>query len=157
MINEAIINIKEGFLVLDRLKIETSDSCKTNERQQQKFIEKTKIYIAQYDQEEKLENTALQIMQMVCNQKRQNPKLGNITLERHFIHTFEPYRTCKKQYPVPSSIWHDTKELLGYLAIKQIIRKSQATFYAPAFIIKKKKGSLRLVIDYRDLNKKQYQ
>lgn len=59
----------------------------------------------------------------------------------------------KKRYTIPLSIRYEAKNFLKDLEDKQIIRKCFANFVSPAFFIRKNNKELRLVVDYRDLNK----
>ena len=58
----------------------------------------------------------------------------------------------RKQYTVPIKIRKEGDVFFEDLEKQQIIPKWYANFVSPAFLIKKRNGELRLVIDYRELN-----
>jgi len=55
-------------------------------------------------------------------------------------------------YPLTELEWEELKKQLKELLDKRFIRKSTSPAGAPVLFVKKKDGSLRLVIDYRKLN-----
>lgn len=60
--------------------------------------------------------------------------------------------TCKA-YKILLPLQAELKTEIGSLFKKQIIRASQSEYSSPVFVIRKKDKSLRLLIDYRRLNK----
>lgn len=59
----------------------------------------------------------------------------------------------RKPYKIPFALRKPVQDELDKLISLGVIRKSQSLFSSPAFPIRKRNGRIRLVIDYRDLNK----
>lgn len=55
---------------------------------------------------------------------------------------------------VPKPLYKEVKEYIQELLVKGWIVKSKSPYAAPIVCVRKKDGSLRLCIDYRQLNKK---
>lgn len=60
----------------------------------------------------------------------------------------------KKPYPIPLKHIKAVKDEIIKLQEMNIIRPSTSNYASPAFLIPKKNGEMRLVIDYRELNQK---
>jgi hypothetical protein len=58
-----------------------------------------------------------------------------------------------KSYPIPHKYREGAKLELERLINEEIIKQDKTENFSPAFLIEKKTGDLRLVIDYRELNK----
>ncbi|ORD99191.1 YI31B [Hepatospora eriocheir] len=78
--------------------------------------------------------------------------LGEINNIEHEINLTTDATIYSKPYPVPLSMLGQFKVKVQELLDKGIIRKSSSTIVSPCFLIIKKTGDLRLVIDYRKLN-----
>ena len=74
---------------------------------------------------------------------------------QHHIHTVpgEVPEYKRSTYPLPEDKLAKLKEYLKELIDKEFIVPSQSPVAAPVFFVKKPDGSLRLVVDYRPLNK----
>ncbi|XGW05285.1 hypothetical protein V3C99_016006 [Haemonchus contortus] len=70
------------------------------------------------------------------------------------IDTAEHPPVTLKARPVPLSIRPMLRELLEDLQKRDIIEKSSSPWAFPIVLVEKKDGSLRLCVDYRELNKK---
>ncbi|KAF9761847.1 Transposon Ty3-G Gag-Pol polyprotein [Nosema granulosis] len=60
----------------------------------------------------------------------------------------------KRPYPVPLNQIQAVKDEIARLIALDVIQESKSVYASPAFTIPKKNGKTRLVIDYRELNKK---
>ncbi|GJV38174.1 putative reverse transcriptase domain-containing protein [Tanacetum coccineum] len=78
------------------------------------------------------------------NAKVDEPKISDISVVREFVES--PYRL------MPSEM-QELSERLKELQDKGFIRTSHSPWGAPVLFIKKKDGSMRMCIDYRELNK----
>ncbi|GJR59960.1 putative reverse transcriptase domain-containing protein [Tanacetum coccineum] len=78
------------------------------------------------------------------NAKVDEPKISDISVVREFVES--PYRL------VPSKM-QELSEQLKELQDKGFIRPSHSPWGAPVLFVKKKDGSMRMCIDYRELNK----
>ena len=85
--------------------------------------------------------------------KVKNPTLGKISGWKHTVlcENLKPF--IQKQYPLPVSKIDETRRELDRLTQLGVIEPSTSNFVSPAFIIFKRNGQARLVIDYRYLNK----
>ena len=66
----------------------------------------------------------------------------------------EPVR--KNYISIPKPLYGEVKEYLEDLINRNWISKSRSAYSSPIVCVRKKDGSLRLCIYYRDLNKKTY-
>ena len=80
--------------------------------------------------------------------------LGCLKQAEHVIDTLDDKPVAKRPYPIPhskiSAVEIEIKKLLN----ADIISPSTSAYAAPCLIVLKKSGKPRLVIDYRELNKK---
>ena len=92
------------------------------------------------------------IHELVNNQKNKNPKNGDIPEISHEINLLDTKSIVSREYRVPNSLRDPTREILNEYIKDEIIKPSTSKYSSPAFIIPKKNGKHRLVIDYRRLN-----
>ena len=78
--------------------------------------------------------------------------LGKCTLIPHEIHltSEQPIRLPYRR--IPPHCMPEVRKLLQGLLDKGIIQKSSSAYASPTVLVQKKDGSLRLCIDYRNLN-----
>ncbi|KAG0430821.1 Transposon Tf2-11 polyprotein [Dictyocoela muelleri] len=133
--NKAIICLESHSIFLSGMNISFNTS-KTN------YVTKNSLY---HIKKEKI----IKII-MVNNSDK---VLGTYTSAKHKIQlTSEP--TIKiKQYSVPFSIREIAKEYLDDLISKKIIMKSESKYCSCAYFLPKKDKTLRLVVDYSNINK----
>lgn len=147
--NETIINLKENTIIIDGKEIEIWENQCDKNATDNYINEKTRICTINDTDNE----THIKIKNLIKQHKLTNPKLGNIKIDKHqIILTGNEYGT-NQRYTIPNKIEKQSKELLQELIQKKVIRKSNAMQVSPAFIIHKKNNKLRLVVDYRKLNK----
>lgn len=79
--------------------------------------------------------------------------LGKVTVAQHHIHLTADTPIRSKPYRLSWEEDKHLKEEIDKLLSLGLIRPSQGKWSSPVFFVKKKDGSLRLVIDYRRLNK----
>ncbi|KAG0435937.1 Retrovirus-related Pol polyprotein from transposon opus [Dictyocoela muelleri] len=139
--NDAVINLKEGTLTLDGFEYEICQSSLTNNQYDNAIITKSKICSVKDD-----------IKNLIKTAIKTNPALGNITVVEHKIQLSSEPENSFKEYPVPVGIMNEVREHLNILIEKGIIEERNCQFSSPAFIIKKKNGKIRLVVDYRRIN-----
>lgn len=80
-------------------------------------------------------------------------QLRKTTGIEHRIITPEGSHVYAKQYPVPNKFLKATKEELNRLLKSNIIRKSKNGWASPAFRKLKPNGEVRLLINYKAVNK----
>jgi hypothetical protein len=85
--------------------------------------------------------------------KKKNPKIGEIKSQPMTINLTTNDPIVSKPYPIPIKVFPLFKEEIFRLLNEGIIRKSTSIYASPAFGIFKPKKSIRLVVDYRKLNK----
>lgn len=81
-------------------------------------------------------------------------QLGSIPNEKISIHLADKEPIVSKPYPIPFKLYPAIQEEIAKLLQLGIIRRSNSEYSSPAFPIKKKNGKIRLVVDYRKLNRK---
>ena len=100
-----------------------------------------------------IEPVNTEINTLIRNFLKTTPKLGTYKHEKHTIPLVKDYTTIRaKPFSVPLKLKKELDNELRRLLKEGIIRESISPFSSPAFIIPKKDGSIRLVIDYRKLN-----
>ncbi|KAG0435968.1 Retrovirus-related Pol polyprotein from transposon opus [Dictyocoela muelleri] len=85
--------------------------------------------------------------------KEKNPGVCLIKTHKHQIKLKSEFRPKFKVYPVPIHLKGDVKNHLKELEEQKIISKKEVLYASPAFPVRKKNNKIRLVIDYRELNK----
>ncbi|KAG0436001.1 Retrovirus-related Pol polyprotein from transposon [Dictyocoela muelleri] len=89
-----------------------------------------------------------------CLINKYNPKdqIGKYTGFKHKIILKSEPKIKIKHYPTPFNLREKAKEMFHSLLKRNIIRKSNSLYCSPAFLIPKKSGNLRLVVDYSEIN-----
>ncbi|KAG0441617.1 Retrovirus-related Pol polyprotein from transposon 17.6 [Dictyocoela muelleri] len=141
MENDAIINIKDGFVRLDGYEYELKQSSMINNHCDDKILNKTKICSIKDE-----------IKHLIHKTRKQNPEVGHIKVIKHGIEKISELKIRPKEYPIPVGIKSEVNEHLEQLKMQNIIEERNSKYISPAFVIKKKNGKLRLVVDYRNLN-----
>ena len=77
--------------------------------------------------------------------------IDNLNLK---IHLKDDIPVQKSYYSVPKPLYPEVKSYIEDLLNRGWIRHSQSDYASPVVIVRKKDGSMRLCIDYRELNKK---
>ena len=98
------------------------------------------------------ENIKDDIIHLVELQKSKNPSIGNIPNIEHEIPLTTNKPIMSREYQVPSALKGELENTLRELEENKIIRRSHSKFSSPVFLIPKKTGGHRMVIDYRQLN-----
>ncbi|KAG0420484.1 Retrovirus-related Pol polyprotein from transposon 17.6 [Dictyocoela roeselum] len=142
--NEAVINLKEGFLNLDGCEYEISGCLENKNQPENSIIEKTRTF--------SLTNPSDKIARLLKEMKNDNPLFGKIPKIPHKIELISEFNKTLPEYPVPIGMQRDVLTHLETLIDNNIISEQDTSYIYPAFIIKKKNGKLRLVVDYRYLN-----
>ena len=93
-----------------------------------------------------------------CNIIRYTPTSGYndvfmVSKVCHKIDTVPEKKRELKQYPVPIKYAQKVKQELHNLAREGIIRRIENGWSSPAFATIKKNGDIRIIVDYRHLNK----
>ncbi|KAG0436159.1 Retrovirus-related Pol polyprotein from transposon opus [Dictyocoela muelleri] len=107
--------------------------------------EKTRIYKATVDDN--------YLKSLVSKYKRLNTKIGNINSVEHEIQLNGRFEASKYEYGVPMALQNDVNKHLNELSKDGIIKEMDTPYISPAFFISKSNGKLRLIVDYRNLNK----
>ncbi|KAG0422521.1 Retrovirus-related Pol polyprotein from transposon opus, partial [Dictyocoela muelleri] len=140
--NNAVINIKDKFIVIDG--IEHEFATKANETFEENSIyEKSKVY--KINEENELEA-------LVTESKKSNKKIGEVSIACHKIPLIKEFNATPKEYPVPLNLKEKVEEHLKTLISERIIEEGYSDYISPAFVLIKKNGKIRLVVDYRYLN-----
>ena len=84
--------------------------------------------------------------------KLNNPILGHLKGTEHVIRTENTKPFSSPEYNIPLSKVTETRAEIKRLYDMGIVRPSKSLYFSPAFPIYKKNGSIRLVIDYREMN-----
>ncbi|KAG0434519.1 Retrovirus-related Pol polyprotein from transposon 17.6 [Dictyocoela muelleri] len=141
--NEAVINLKEGYISLDGSEYEIDVGIVEN-RIDNEIVAETKTY--------SLDEFKNNIFNLIRTVKKSNPVCGKIPNVYHKINLIGKFTLIKKEYPVPQSMYDSVKLHLNDLISHEIIQEKNTDFVSPAFVLRKSNGKLRLVVDYRHLN-----
>uniref|UniRef100_A0AAV1T6Z9 Peptidase A2 domain-containing protein n=1 Tax=Peronospora matthiolae TaxID=2874970 RepID=A0AAV1T6Z9_9STRA len=81
--------------------------------------------------------------------------LGRMRFEDYFLPISPDYKPVHaKPYPVPRSLEGKARELIQHLISTDVLEKIyDSEMASPAFFLEKPNGSLRLLIDFRELNR----
>ncbi|KAG0420334.1 Retrovirus-related Pol polyprotein from transposon 17.6 [Dictyocoela roeselum] len=142
--NDSMINIGEGYIRIDNMEYEID--VKTSENEGDDFdtiVEKARVY--QITNEEALKN-------MIKLAKRENKPLGEVPNFTHKIPLLAKFSSIPKEYPVPLNLKEKVEDHIKCLLSDGIIEEKFSECISPAFVILKKNGKVRLVVDYRYLN-----
>ncbi|KAG0438524.1 Retrovirus-related Pol polyprotein from transposon opus [Dictyocoela muelleri] len=142
--NEAVINLREGFLNLDGCEYEISGCSEYKNKLEMSIMEKTRTF--------SLTDPTDKIAGLLKEMKKDNPSFGKIPKITHKIELISEFNKILPEYPVPIGMQRDVLTHLETLIDNNIISEQDTSYISPAFIIKKKNGKLRLVVDYRYLN-----
>ncbi|KAG0437017.1 Retrovirus-related Pol polyprotein from transposon opus [Dictyocoela muelleri] len=141
--HDAVIDFKQKTLLIDDIEYklnEDEDICFADKS----LIDKSKIF--------QIKNYENNIESLIKSYKERNPKLGDIKTFYHRIILEGEFKKILNEYPVPLGIREEVEEHINDLINAGVIKEAETDFISPAFIIRKKNGKLRLVVDYRYLN-----
>ncbi|KAG0438931.1 Retrovirus-related Pol polyprotein from transposon 17.6 [Dictyocoela muelleri] len=85
--------------------------------------------------------------------RNRNPKIGYICQFEHTIDFKCEFNPKFREYSIPLRFKEEMLSHLTELENEKIIGESETPYVSPAFMIRKKNGNIRLVVDYRELNK----
>ncbi|KAG0419306.1 Transposon Ty3-I Gag-Pol polyprotein, partial [Dictyocoela roeselum] len=141
------IDLKRNIIILDGQKIPLLNAQKTDECTEKLLKKLTYTTTASM-------KTPPEITKMLKDaETRKEITLGKFTYCNHEIKLKENKIFKKKPYKVPIHLISATKKEIEKLLQMKIIRKSESENSSPAFPIPKKNNDIRLVVDYRELNK----
>ncbi|KAL6738274.1 hypothetical protein Aduo_011837 [Ancylostoma duodenale] len=80
-------------------------------------------------------------------------ELSQTSLVKHEIDTGDTAPIRQRTRPVPIAARAEFKEIIKSLLERGIIERSTSPWASPVVLVKKKDGSIRLCVDYRELNK----
>ncbi|XP_036001258.1 uncharacterized protein LOC118565232 [Fundulus heteroclitus] len=80
--------------------------------------------------------------------------LGVTILIEHNIPLLDDVPVRQRYRRIPPSEYEAVKSQINQLLATQVIRESSSPYASPIVLVRKKDGSLRLCVDYRQLNKK---
>ncbi|KAG0436055.1 Retrovirus-related Pol polyprotein from transposon [Dictyocoela muelleri] len=140
--NNAIINIKEKYITIDGIEYEFI--TKNNEDMDEKSVyEKSKVY--------EIKDTD-ELQALVAKNKKLNKNIDEVAITCHKIPLIKEFNAIPKEYPVPLNLKERVNEHLKALIADGIIEEGYSNCISPAFVLLKKNGKIRLVVDYRYLN-----
>ncbi|KAG0435340.1 Retrovirus-related Pol polyprotein from transposon 17.6 [Dictyocoela muelleri] len=141
--NDAIINIRKNTLTLDGVKYEILKDNETSNSVEGEIMSKTKVFKMNED---------IEFEELIEKYKKNNPRIGNMTLIEHRIKLLAPFNIIEKEYNVPIGMQKEVEDHINELINNGIIIERDSLIISLAFIIKKKNRKIRLVVDYRKLN-----
>ncbi|KAG0436560.1 Retrovirus-related Pol polyprotein from transposon 17.6 [Dictyocoela muelleri] len=97
-------------------------------------------------------NEDIEFEELIEKYKKNNPRIGNMPLTEHRIELLAPFNIIEKKYNVPIGMQKEVEDHINELINNGVIIERDSEIISPAFIIKKKNGKIRLVVDYRKLN-----
>ncbi|KAG0441354.1 Transposon Tf2-6 polyprotein [Dictyocoela muelleri] len=142
--NDTIINLKDGIISLDGKEYEVKARIPNFVAPDNDISRKTKIF--------SVKSVYSEINETINKAKIHNPEIGNIQIAKHKIELTGKFECAPREYPVPIGLQDEVKQHIKTLIKNDIIEEKESEIISPAFIIKKRNGKLRLVVDYRYLN-----
>ncbi|GFO41266.1 Zinc finger protein [Plakobranchus ocellatus] len=82
-----------------------------------------------------------------------NDRPGTASTEEHCIELTSSIPVRQRPYPVPYAMRQNLRDELREMEDLGVIRKSSSPYASPVVVVKKKDGTNRVCIDYRQLNK----
>ncbi|KAG0436051.1 Retrovirus-related Pol polyprotein from transposon opus, partial [Dictyocoela muelleri] len=143
--NRAKIDLEQQILIIDGRDYEIGTENEFSYNPDNKLADNTKILMTK-----QLED---KIKEMINIAIQHNPEIGRIDPVKHSITLKGEFTNKIKEYPVPINMRAEVQNHLNELINNKIIRRQHSDYISPAFILKKSNGQLRLVVDYRALNK----
>ncbi|KAG0435924.1 Retrovirus-related Pol polyprotein from transposon opus, partial [Dictyocoela muelleri] len=145
--NQVLIDLKNNIIVIDGREYELEGACNEEPMLEDQISTNTKIFNI-LESKKKIDN-------LIKALKITNPEIGKIDVAKHEIQLNNEKIKIKttKNYSVPVCLQKDLMKHLNDLETLEIIKKANPSYCAPAFVTRKKNGKLRLLIDYRELNK----
>ena len=107
-----------------------------------------KIYIVQ-GKDKSMANT----LRMIEDYKINNPTLGLISTHPVSMKLQSETPIAVKPYPIPLKLYEKMNKEIKRLLDLDIIAKSNSMYSSPTFPLIKRNGDIRLIVDYRALNK----
>lgn len=133
---ETIINLRDGTITINNSAVELPSNSQNDSMDQEARIKLSTFYTS-----------------CLKNKMAENSnKIFSVKSICHKIETTNHQGIALKQYPVPLKLIEKTRNELNKLLQKGIIRRSENGWSSPAFVIIKKNGEARIVVDYRHLN-----
>lgn len=80
--------------------------------------------------------------------------MGCTNLIAHDIPLLDDVPIRQRYRRIPPSEYEEVKQHINQLLAAQVIRKSSSPYASPIVLLRKKYGSLRMCVDYRQLNSK---
>lgn len=145
-----ILDYKRATVNIDGTEIVIDEEIFEHNKQDELITNKTKIYNINTDEEiiNRIQNN------IISPHKKNNPELGEISLVEHTIEVTDQNTIKFKQYKTPEKFKDMVQNEVKRLLKLKIIRYSNSNYCSPAFPIIKRNNSIRLVVDYQELNKK---
>ncbi|KAG0419483.1 Retrovirus-related Pol polyprotein from transposon 17.6 [Dictyocoela roeselum] len=143
--NKVKIDFGEGTLIIGDVSLEIPNLHKTSSID--KMLEDNNTILQSIAHSVPLEVTTL---------IKDNLDILNVGLIKHGKHKIELKGNkivYKKPYRIPYKLKEKVSLEIKELEKNEIIRRSNSKFSSPSFPILKKNGDIRLVVDYRELNK----
>ncbi|KAG0420508.1 Transposon Tf2-6 polyprotein [Dictyocoela roeselum] len=144
--NDAKIDLSEGILSLDNKHYELGMK-RLNDSLDQQIVAKTRIN-AHVD-----ETYKQKIDELVKEYKLNNKPVGKMNSAEHKIVLTKNEVVTHPPYRISPRLLSKVQQEIEYLLENKIIRHSESSYNSPAFPILKNNGKIRLVIDYRKLNR----
>ncbi|KAG0428790.1 Retrovirus-related Pol polyprotein from transposon 17.6, partial [Dictyocoela muelleri] len=140
--NNAVINMKENFIVIDGLEYELNIK-NNNACEEEEIYDKSKLI-------KPIDNRELKLL--IKEAKQNNNTMGEVSIVSHEISLMKEFNLIPREYPVPLKLRENVEAHLNKLISDGIIEEKFSSCISPAFVIIKKNGKIRLVVDYRYLN-----
>ncbi|KAG0420343.1 Retrovirus-related Pol polyprotein from transposon 17.6 [Dictyocoela roeselum] len=145
--NHAIIDLKNNIITLDGREYELEGNTNNEPFLETQLSTNTKIF--------NISESKQRIEELIKEAKLNNPEIRKIDTVKHSkkLKDVPLVQKTTKNYTVPVCLQQDLSYHLKELERHGIIKKANPEFISPAFVTRKKNGKLRILIDYRELNK----
>ncbi|KAG0420263.1 Transposon Tf2-9 polyprotein, partial [Dictyocoela roeselum] len=143
--NKIILDTKNNLINIDGCEYELDHNEGKGTDNEEELLERTRICEILPENE--------QLNSIIKDARERNPKLGCVDIAEHEIQLNNTFLPSHANYAIPLKIKDEVKEHISELLNNDIIEEAETNFISPAFFVKKANGKLRLIIDYRNLNK----
>ena len=150
---QASIDSEINVGAIEQPKIPVAENLERKLKTEEEFLAQFKLEKAGHSEERKTQLKVLLVKYREVFGEHDYDVGNNADIKLHIDTGDSPPIYIKRQIPVPMSQRPAVAEIIECMEKEGIIRKSKSPWAVPMLVVPKKDGRLRIVIDYRPLNK----